>query len=117
MTAPWERFSNEEIETVCRYISDDKWLTSYFGVDLSRIKSVRANMRGKALDKRFLEIRTAGSHKGNSGIECHLVAADEAERGSRELNAAYQRMFRHWEQKNGFRYGAAEILLPAGYSE
>jgi hypothetical protein len=45
-----------------------------------------------------------------------VAERDHAEHGSRQLKDAIKTLFHTWEQTHGFREGAAEILLPAGYS-
>lgn len=45
-----------------------------------------------------------------------IAERDHAEHGSRQLRSAINSLFRTWEQTHGFQEGAAQILLPAGYS-
>lgn len=37
--------------------------------------------------------------------------------GSQQLHDSIQALFWRWERENGFRHGAAQILLPAGWRE
>ena len=113
MTA-WDRLADDEIEVVCGYIKDDASVAAYFGVSPERVAQVRAQMPSAP---RWL-FRSPKIEGGNSssGINAHLVAAEDAERGSRILNERIQALFRKWEDQNGFQRGAAQILLPAGYA-
>lgn len=45
-----------------------------------------------------------------------VVEQERAQLGSGNLRRAIQSLFTTWEQTHGFQKGAAEILLPAGYS-
>ena len=102
-----------EIEAVCSYIKDDQTVANYFGIPRERVATVRGKMRTYK-HWRYVGVRSESPDQA-WGLNSHVVAADEAELGSRKLNAAYQRMFRKWEEEHGFQKGAAEILLPAGY--
>jgi hypothetical protein len=103
-----------EIERVCRYMRDDQTVANYFGIARAQVENIRANMRQPAEDFRFKPERRVEQNESR-GINSHLLAADDAELGSRLLNEALQRMFRRWEEKHGFQEGAGQILLPAGY--
>lgn len=48
--------------------------------------------------------------------EWDKVRENDAEIGSRLMNERLQALFREWERRHGFVEGAAETLLPAGYS-
>jgi hypothetical protein len=113
MSGPWEVLTDQQIEAVCAYINDDQTVANYFGISRRRAESVRANMHQSIPRWLFRSLET----NGNAGTNSHLAAADEAEAGSRRLNEAIQRLFRKWERIHGFQEGAAQILLPAGWSE
>jgi hypothetical protein len=105
-----------EIELVCSYIDDDQRVANYFGISVKRVEHVRAAMRTNAREFHIGQERYGdGTKKGGTGLDAHKVAAEDAEVGSEKLKRGIQRLFRRWEQDNGFQFGAAQILLPAGY--
>jgi hypothetical protein len=106
--------SDHEIELVCGYINDDQTVADYFGVSRERVEHVRSEMKKQV--PRWLFRSPHEERRASSGIDSHMDAADDAERGSRKLNEALQSLFHKWEQKHGFQPGAGKILLPAGYS-
>jgi hypothetical protein len=52
---------------------------------------------------------------GNTGTLSQERQEEEARTGSERLLAAIRKHFAKWESENGFRAGAAQILIPAGY--
>ena len=41
------RFSDEEIRALCRYLTDDKFIAQYCGIEVQRVSDVRAGMRDR----------------------------------------------------------------------
>lgn len=107
--------TTEEIQSVCSYIGDDQTVANYFGVSRGRVERVRENMP-RSIPRWMHRANTVETPSTTGGHNSHLIAADDAEAGSRRLNESIQSLFRDWEKRHGFKEGAAQILLPAGYT-
>jgi hypothetical protein len=106
--------TREEIELVCSYMSSDQAVAKYFGIDPRRVRHIRDTMKSTAEERRITSSRSEGT-KASSGETQMRLHEEEAATGSRQLRDRINKMFRKWEWKHGFKPGAAEILLPAGY--
>lgn len=89
------RIHRAEIEEAFLCSQDDKGIARHFRVPLYEIMALRM----------VHEESLAEQRENRSGEEA----------GSASLKEAIHALFRNWEAKNGFREGAAELLLPAGY--
>ena len=115
MAVPFNACENE-IEYLCGYINDNGYIANYFGVPREVVCNVRAKMPKRQRNpKRFLDSR-AEPISASSGLTSHTAAREDAIIGSRTLYDKLQAQFRKFEHRHGLKYGAGEILLPAGWN-
>lgn len=103
-----------EVAHVCGYIKDDGTVANYFGIPRRQVKSIRSKIPKRAqrnashfLDK---DIAPLGRVQGmNAWIEDGII-------GSERLKNELHKFFRRFEAQNNLQEGAAQILLPAGWS-
>jgi hypothetical protein len=84
-----------QIEEAFLFSRDDKGIAKYFGIPLYEVMALR-----QLFDEQLAE------REAQTTVE---------KVGSANLKRAIDSMFRNWEREHGFKEGAAELLLPAGY--
>lgn len=98
-----------EIARVCGYISDDQTVANYFGIDREKVETIRAKMRHSE-PRRFNPDRSV-YRNSSFGYTSHVTEEELAAMGSRRLNTAIQKMFRHFAEKHGIESDEARVLL------
>lgn len=99
----------DEIMRLCSYITDDAAIAGYFSIPVERVRKVRASMPKYGSPSK----RTVA--EDDTPVAAISYGGDPA--GCRALREAIEAYFERWEQQYGFKPGAAQILLPAGWSE
>lgn len=110
MNGPWDMTTREEIERL-RYLKNPRTAAVYLGISQTIVEDVWAELRKTRSTGQYVP-ETAGK-----GFNSHLIERGQAEIASRNLRDAIMAYFRKWEQENGFKAGAGEILVPAGWSK
>jgi len=107
--------TRDEIFRLCSYVSSDASVAAYFGIPVERVTKLRAAMP-KPVDRRFLASRNEPEAQSSGQGEA-IRFRYKAEEGSTQLRDAIQALFARWEAQHGFKPGAGELLLPAGWNE
>jgi len=108
MNGPWDMTTKDEIERLS-YLKNPRTAAVYLGIPQVLVEDVWAELPKPRSSDRHVP-KTAGS-----GLNSHLVEREQATTGSGNLRDAIIAYFRKWEQENGFKQGAGEILIPAGW--
>ena len=92
------RTHREEIEEAIQCSADDKGIAKYYHIPLFEVQALRF----------ALQIRAERERE-----DANRLSDEEA--GCVELRTRLHLYFRRWERKHGFKEGAGELLVPAGY--
>lgn len=101
--------TREEIANL-RYLRNPRTAALYLGIPQVQVEDVWAELPQPRKNHSGYTYR-----RESSGLNELNTHQSNAIQGSRNLRHAYSMFFAKWEKENGFKEGAGEILVPAGF--